>query len=158
VITCPEWWPAPQQQVLLGDWFLTCDDASPKLHGLETTVAKATARSAREIIDDALGDNQWWEWLCFGLVILLVVTGIGTLVMGIIKEKELIVLTGGGVTGLFWPALSFARSFREANIRVRLYELALAMAKTPDEATSVLREALGIPKATQLKQPETTTP
>lgn len=117
-------------------------------------MAKVTARPATEIIDDALRDNRSWEWLCYALVVLLVVTGVGTLVAGIIQGREVVVVTGGGVTGLFWPALRFARGFRDANIRVRLYELALAMAKTPEEASAALREALRFPPAVESKPPD----
>lgn len=91
----------------------------------------------------SLSDNRLWEWLCYTLVILLVVVGVSTLFVGIIKEKEVIAATGGGVTGLFWPALRYASAFRKDNIRIRLYELALAKAKTSDEIAAVLCDALG---------------
>lgn len=47
-------------------------------------MAKAPSRPAKDIIDDALADNRWWEWLCFGLVALFVVVGLSVLAFGII--------------------------------------------------------------------------
>ena len=79
-------------------------------------------------------------------MILLVVTGNSTLIAGVVLEKSWIALTGGGVTGLFWPAMRFARGLREANIRIRLSELAFTLAKTPEEASVILREAFGFLK------------
>lgn len=93
------------------------------------------------IIDAAIKDNRRWEQLCFGLVILLVGTGVSTLVTGIIKEKDAVAVSGAGVTGLFWPALSFARRLREFNIRIRLSEVALSLATTPEEAANVVERA-----------------
>jgi hypothetical protein len=117
-------------------------------------MAKATSRPAKEIIDDALADNRWWEWLCYVLVALLVVTGISVLIIGIIQEKAAIAATGGGVTALFWPALSFARSFRRDNIRIRLYEIPLTMAKDDEAAARHLREAIGSLQTPLKKTPE----
>ena len=106
-------------------------------------MAKASpTRPAKDIIDDALRDNRSWEWLCYALVFLLVLTGVGTLITGIIQQKEVVVLTGGGVIGLFWPAMRFARGFRQDNIRIRLFEYALAKATTATEAADILRTAL----------------
>lgn len=109
-------------------------------------MAKATARRpAKEIIDDALRDNKSWEWLCFGLVVLLVATGVAVLITGIIQNEIVVAVTGGGVTGLFWPALGYARGFRRDNIRIRLFEFALSKADTTQEAAAILREAIGLP-------------
>lgn len=55
----------------------------------------------------------------------------------------MVAAVGGGVTGLFLPALWFAKGFRRDNIRIRLYEIPLAMATDGDEAARYLREAIG---------------
>lgn len=102
-------------------------------------------RSVRAIIDDALSSNLHWERLCFGLVILLVLAGLATLVTGIITDKNVVALSGAGVTGLFWPAMRYADSFRRDNIRLRMFECALTTA-TPEELVVYLREAIGVHK------------
>ena len=115
-------------------------------------MAKPPPRSAKEIIDDALRDNRSWEWLCYVLVVLLVGVGISILLFGIILERDVAAVVGGGVSGLFWPALRYARNFRQDNIRVRLYELPLAMSKSPEDAAMYLERAIGA-----LKQPISST-
>lgn len=100
------------------------------------------ARTAKEVIDAALRDNRAWEWLCYALVILVVVVGLTVLVIGAARGDGIIALAGGGVTGLFFFALRFAQRIRDENIKIRLYEVALTKAKTPTEASQILREAL----------------
>ena len=97
-------------------------------------------RTAKEIIDEALRDNRAWEWLCYVLVILVVAVGLTVLVIGAVRGDGIIALAGGGVTGLFFFALRFARQIREENIKIRLCEVALAKAKTPSEASQILRD------------------
>jgi hypothetical protein len=100
-------------------------------------------RAAKEIIDDALQSNRWWEWLAFTLVIVLVVTGVSTLVVGIILDRWYLTLSGGGVTCLFWPAMRVSLLIRSENIRIRLYEIAISKATTASETADILTEALG---------------
>jgi hypothetical protein len=63
------------------------------------------------------------EWLAFALVVLVVLTGVCRLGRGYHIGRDWVAVTGGGVTGLFWPALRYAQSYRRDNIRIRLYEL-----------------------------------
>lgn len=102
-------------------------------------------RPAEAIIDDAIADNRWWEWVCFGLVILFVASGLTTLAVGIINGRDLVALAGGGVTVLFVPAMHFAKNLRERNMRIRMSEAAVALAKTSEEVRAVLRETFGAP-------------
>jgi hypothetical protein len=97
-------------------------------------------RSAKEVIDEALRDNRAWEWLCFPQVILVVVVGLTVLVIGAVRGDGIIALAGGGVTGLFFFALRFARQIREENIKIRLCEVVLTKARTPGEPSQILRD------------------
>ena len=110
------------------------------------TVAKAP-RSAKDVIDAALQDNSSWEWLCYIAVILLIATGLAGFVTGIILGRDLVAIGGAGVTALVWPALRFAGRLRDANIRIRMYELPLSRADTADDAARILNEALGHPSS-----------
>ena len=84
--------------------------------------------------------------MAFGLVIVLVTTGVTTLVAGIILDRQYLTLSGGGVTCLFWPAMRFAVTIRADNIRIRLYEAAISKATTSAEVAHILAEALGTRK------------
>jgi hypothetical protein len=45
---------------------------------------------------------------------------------------------------LFWPAPRYADSVRRDLVRTRMYEMALAKAKTADETLQILREVAGV--------------
>lgn len=104
---------------------------------MESAVAK---RSPKEVIDDAIADNRWWERTCFALVVLFVASGLTTLTVGIMKEKDTLAVTGGGITALFLPAMWFARGLRERNMRIRASEIPFALAKTTEEARAIWRD------------------
>ena len=103
-------------------------------------------RSAQEIIDAALADNRWWERLCFGLVVLFVAVGLTTLGVGLVRESDTVVVTGGIVTALFVPAIGVARSLRERNMRIRMSEAAVSLAKTANEVRDILNDTFGASK------------
>ena len=93
-------------------------------------MARAAKRSVQAVIDAALAEGRRWEWLCYALVAFFVLLGSVVLIVGIVRESGLTALAGSVFTGLFWPALRYADSVRRDLVRTRLYEIALAKAKT----------------------------
>jgi hypothetical protein len=95
-------------------------------------------RSTTEIINNALRENAKWEWLCYVGIVVFVVIGLTTLIVGLIRGESITSIVGGVVTSLFWPGLRFADQFRRENLKIRLYEDALNKAKTAQQAMDVL--------------------
>jgi heme A synthase len=101
------------------------------------------ARSAEQVIDAAITDNRWWERLCYFIVLVCVLIGATAVVAGVIRNNEALSLSGTGFAALFWPALSYANRVRREKVRIRLYELALAKAKTADDLARTLELVFG---------------
>jgi hypothetical protein len=99
-----------------------------------------TSRSAKEIIDQAINDNKWSEWLLYSFAILFVLAGILALIWGMIKGEGVVALAGAIAGVLFWPAMNQARQIRRENIAIRLLEGPLSMAATSEEAANALKE------------------
>jgi hypothetical protein len=108
---------------------------------MERAVPSSPKRSAKAVIDAAVRENRSWEWLSYVLTILFAIVGLLTLLIGAVKGDGLVSLSGSLAAALFWPALRSANSIRQANIRIRLYELALTKAKTAKEAADIIRDA-----------------
>jgi hypothetical protein len=90
-----------------------------------------------------------WERLCFIFVALAGFTSLGVMVTGAATHEGLVALSGGvGGTGVVGSLLAYANGVRRDMIRIRLYEIPLAIAKTAPEAAEILREALGRPAKT----------
>jgi hypothetical protein len=110
------------------------------------------ARSAKSIIDAAVEEGAKWERLCFVFVALAGLVSLGVMVTGAVMREGLIALSGGvGGVGIVGSLLTYASKIRRDKIRIRLYEVALAMAKTAPEAAEILREVLGRPAKSEGK-------
>jgi|GEM_PF-6490809 len=105
-------------------------------------MAKAPKRSVQEVIDEAIakhGDGR----LCYAVVVFFILLGSVILIVGVVRESGMVALAGSVFTGLFWPALRYADGVRRDLVRTRMYEMALAKAKTADEMLQMLREVAG---------------
>lgn len=102
---------------------------------------KANPRPARDVIDDAIRENRYWEWLCGVLVVTFVVVGVGVIVHGAWVQNSGVSIAGSIAAALFWPALQNAVAIRRANIAIRLLEVPLGHAKTTQQAADAIREA-----------------
>lgn len=142
-------------QPLAGTRSVRCTHARTGLRFRETTspfrcpaVADNTqpptpTRTAREVIDAAIRENRPWEWLSYALTVAFAVVGLAVLVAGAYHGEGLVALSGAAASALFWPAMRNAVTIRSANIRIRMFEIALGSAKTPREAAALIREAMG---------------
>src|SRR5262245_10648214 len=99
------------------------------------------ARTAREVIDQAIRENKVGEWLLYSFAIIFVVTGLLVLWIGISRGEVLTTASGAIVTSLFVPAMSSTRQTRKENIAIRLLEAPLSRASTAAEAAEALRRA-----------------
>ena len=97
-------------------------------------------RTAREVIDVAIGENKAWDWLCWLLVILFPLAGVGVLIFGAVRGEGLVSLSGAIASALFWPALRYAITIRKANLEVRMLELTVSRATDPKEIAKAIRD------------------
>jgi hypothetical protein len=97
------------------------------------------ARTPREVIDQAIQENRWASALCYTLVIVFVLAGLGVLIGGAFAREGLVSLAGSVASILFWPALSNARAIRELNLSIRLLEIPLSRSGNAKEAADALR-------------------
>lgn len=104
-------------------------------------------RPAREVIDAALRENRVWEVLSFALTLTFATVGLTVLGVGAYRSEGLVALSGAAASALFWPAMRYAVGIRQANIRIRMFEIALTSAKNAREAAAFIREAMGYPPA-----------
>lgn len=100
----------------------------------------ALPRTAKQVIDQAIGDNKLNEYLLYGFASVLVLTGVAVLVVGAFRGEGLVALAGGISSALFIPAMNEARKIRRENIAIRLLERPLSMAETAHEAADALKE------------------
>jgi hypothetical protein len=103
-------------------------------------MAKERARTAKEIIDQAISENRINEFLLYGFAVVFVLSGMTALICGIIWEAGVVALAGGIGSGLFFPAMYLAHRIRRENIAIRLLEAPLSKAETSEEAANALRE------------------
>jgi hypothetical protein len=101
----------------------------------------AEPRSAKSVIDQAIRDNLWWEWLCFGSATALVVVGLIAIVRAmLIDQRGEVTLAGTAATALFWPAVQMGQRVRKENMAMRLLEIPLGKAQTEEAAANMLQE------------------
>lgn len=110
-------------------------------------------RSAKAVIDAAVEEGAKWERMCFVFVALTGFVSLGVMVGGAIMREGVVALAGGiGGAGLVGSLLAYINAVRRDKVRVRLYEIPLALAKTGPEAADILRDALGRPARSGGKQ------
>jgi hypothetical protein len=97
-------------------------------------------RPAKEVINQAIDENKFGEYLLYSFASVFVLCGMLSLVVGLIRNEGLIALAGGIASALFFPAMWQARAIRRENIAIRLLELPLSMAETSREASLALKE------------------
>ncbi len=112
-----------------------------------------TIRPARELIDQAIGENRFNERLLYAFAILFVVIGAFAICWSIVVNVGLATIAGSVSSILFWPAMQMARRIREQNIALRMLEVPLDRSQTAEEASRLLRDffarAFGMDKMEQ---------
>jgi len=97
------------------------------------------ARTARQVIDQAITENKASERLLYSLAAVFATLGVAILVLGAIKGEPLIALAGSISAALFVPAVRLARQTRRENIAIRLLEAPLGMAETAQQAAETIQ-------------------
>lgn len=116
------------------------DDTKKFLDQLRSNVpVLPEVRSAKEVIDQAIAENQIPAYILYGFAIIFVLVGVFVVVWGVLKGITLSTLVGLISSSLFWPAMHSARQTRKENIAIRLLEAPLSRVDTAKEAAEMLR-------------------
>jgi hypothetical protein len=97
-------------------------------------------RSARDLIDRAIGENRNNERLLYVFSAIFVAIGAFALCWSIVVNAGLASVGGIVSSVLFLPAMQMARRIREQNIALRMLEVPLDRAQTAEEASQLLRD------------------
>jgi len=96
------------------------------------------ARTAKEVIDDAIRENSSATWLLYGFAIVFVLAGVVELAVGSIRQNPISQGLGVVAAALFYPAITATRRTRKENIAIRLLEVPLSQAATEQAAAKML--------------------
>ncbi len=100
------------------------------------------ARTAKDVIDEAIRENRFGEALLYFFAILFVLVGVTILVYGALQNQPVTAIVGFASTSLFWPAMTSARRTRRENIAIRLLEAPLGRADTDGLGTDARQVGL----------------
>ncbi len=98
-------------------------------------------RTARDVIDQAIRENRFSEWLCYVLIVLFVSLGGAVIITGICYRAWELASAGAVPAALFWPALVHLREIRREKMMIRVLEVPLMMARTAEAAAETLQKA-----------------
>ncbi len=94
----------------------------------------AAPRSAKQVIDQLIRENRWWEGFCFISACLFVLIGIGAFVRAMfVDQSDVLTVVGGACNFLIWPSLAHAQRIRKENQAMRLLEIPLSKAETAEK-------------------------
>lgn len=96
------------------------------------------ARTAKDVIDDAIRENNSAAWLLYGFAITFVMVGLAVLITGIVQGNNITSILGASASTMFWPSMSAARRIRKENIAIRLLEAPLSQSSTAEDAAGML--------------------
>ena len=100
----------------------------------------AAPRTAKQVIDQLIKENRWWEWFCFISVCVFLLVGVAVIVRAmLVNQSDVLTIVGGARNLHIWPALVHARRIRKENQAMRLLEIPLSEAETADKAADMIR-------------------
>lgn len=101
----------------------------------------AAPRTAKQVIDQLIKENRWWEWFGFIAVGVFLMVGVGVIFRAmIVDQSDVLTVVGGACNFLIWPSLVHARRIRKENQMMRLLEIPLGNAETAEKAADMIHE------------------
>jgi hypothetical protein len=98
------------------------------------------ARTAKDVIDQAIRENRLPAILLYFFSMIFVGTGVTVLVVGTVHGQGIVALAGALGSAPFIPAVRLTQSIRRENMSIRLLEVPLTKATTAEEAARLLQE------------------
>jgi hypothetical protein len=101
----------------------------------------AAPRTAKQVIDQLIHENRWWEWVCFIAVCVFLLMGVAIIVRAmLVEQSNVLTAVGGACNLLVWPSLAHARRIRKENQAIRLLEIPLSQAETAEKAADMIHK------------------
>ena len=97
-------------------------------------------RTVTEVINQAIQENRWPEYLLYAFACIFVLTGEALIGWSLYSRLPLMSFAGAALNGLAWPAYNGIKRLRAENLMLRMLEIPLSKAKTADEAAKMLTE------------------
>ncbi len=97
-------------------------------------------RPAKDVIEQAIAENNGPAWLLYVLAAIVVTVGVGVLIYGVVSGQPVVALAGAISSSLFVPAMAYAKRIRKENIAIRLLEVPLSKADAATDAADAIRE------------------
>jgi len=117
--------------------------AQPVQRAPGVDILHALMRTAKEVIDQAIGENRVPEFILYVFACLFVAAGLALIGLAIYDKSPIHGISGVALNGLAWPAYNATRRIRSENLMLRMLEVPLMKAKTADEAAKMLTQAFG---------------
>ncbi len=92
------------------------------------------------MIDQAIKENRFGEWLCYSFASIFVLVGVTVIIAGAVQGEGFVSIAGSIASVLFWPAMLQARQIRKENMAIRLLEAPLSLAATAEAAADMLQK------------------
>ena len=90
------------------------------------------------VIDQAIRENRYAEWLCYGFALAFATVGVAGFFICLSRGEPVLTVASGIASILFWPAMNGAREIRKQNIAIRLLEVPLSLASNEQSAAAAL--------------------
>lgn len=100
-------------------------------------------RTPRAVINEAIRESAPYDAICWWGLVIFGLTGVVTMLGGVITGNAWIGAVGTVPSVLCWPTISYALSIRRANVTLRLLELALNNADSASEALMAINRSFG---------------
>lgn len=101
---------------------------------------RIVVRTAEEVIDQAIRENRFGEWLLYGFAILFACTGVALMIISALRDGSQLSGILGLISGaLCVPAIRSTRRTRQESIAIRLLQVPLKQADTAKEAAEAIR-------------------
>ena len=105
-----------------------------------TRALSIPTRSAQEVITSAINENKLNEYLLYAFALLTFLVGTAIIIWSLIEKQPIATLAGAVESALFAPAVYYMRQLRRENLKLRMIEVPLSLAKSANEARTLITE------------------
>src|SRR5262245_52042831 len=104
------------------------DSAGQAPTSLKSREAESRTRTPRDIIDQAIRENERSLWLLYGAAVLFALSGVSILIWAFVNREAAFAIAGSLTSTLTLAVSNAIRRTRRESLAIRLLELPLARA------------------------------